>query len=218
MVKNWRFARLCCTPHLVSLSVSLSLFLSLTPFILRVPLDPAEAGPQQLTIGMYSWGWGGEWLLKVLYLTLIWLFMFLINLTEFFFWITVPYQMYNVQIPFSTSRFPFSFFPGFLHCRVFFLLLFDVVLFIFTFIFLAWGNISPPNIFKTEVKVSLPIFYSVIFNVLDFTFKSLTYVEFIFVYNMIEWFSCILFPEVVQFRKYSSSFCDCYQWSSYSYF
>ena len=141
--------------------------------------------------------------------------MFLIKLTEFFFWITVPYQMYNVQIPFPTSRFPFSFVPGFLHCIVF---LFDIVLFIFTFIYLAWGNISLPNIFKTEVKVSLPIFYSMIFNVLDLTFKSLTYVEFIFVYNVIEWFSCILFPAVLQFRKYSSSFCDCYQWSSYSYF
>ena len=64
---------------------------------------------------------------------------------------------------------------------------------------------------KTEVKVLLPMFYFMIFNVSELTFKSLTYVEFIFVCNVIEWFSCILFPEVVQFRKYSSSFCDCYQ-------
>ena len=83
-------------------------------------------------------------LLKVLYLSLIWLFMFLIKLAEFFFWITVPYRMYNVQIPFPTSRFPFRFVAGFLHCRAF---LFDIVLFIFTFIFLAWGNIAPPQIF-----------------------------------------------------------------------
>ena len=51
MVKNKTLsdsARLCCTPHLVTLS--LSVFLSPMPFILRVPLDPAEAGPQQYFI------------------------------------------------------------------------------------------------------------------------------------------------------------------------
>ena len=168
-----------------------------------------------LTICMYSlWGKGEsiEGPLPVFNLV-----MFLIKLAEFFFWITVPYRMYNVQIHFPTSRFPFRFVAGFLHCRAF---LFDIVLFIFTFIFLAWRNIAPPppNISKTEVKVLLPTFYFMIFNVSDLTFKYLTYVEFIFVCNVIDWFSCILFPEVVQFRKYSSSFCDCYQWSSYSYF
>ena len=70
--------------------------------------------------------------------------------------------MYNVQIPFSTSRFPFRFVAGFLHCRAF---LFDIVLFIFTFIFLAWGNTAPPSyISKTEVKVLLPMFYFMIFS------------------------------------------------------
>ena len=39
-------ARLCCTPRSgLSLSLSLSLSYSLMPFILRVPLDPAGAGP-----------------------------------------------------------------------------------------------------------------------------------------------------------------------------
>ena len=37
-------ARLCCTPQVWSLC------LSLTPFILRIPLDPAETGPRQSTI------------------------------------------------------------------------------------------------------------------------------------------------------------------------
>ena len=49
MVKNKALsdsARLCCTSRLVTLS----LFLSPMPFILRVPLDPAEAGPQQYFI------------------------------------------------------------------------------------------------------------------------------------------------------------------------
>ena len=40
-------ARLCCTPPAWSRSLSFSLCLSRRPFILRVPLDPAEAGPWQ---------------------------------------------------------------------------------------------------------------------------------------------------------------------------
>ena len=58
MVKNKATARLCRTFLVWSLSLSLSLSLpglvslslshSLTPFILRVPLDPAGAGPWQL--------------------------------------------------------------------------------------------------------------------------------------------------------------------------
>ena len=66
MVKNKATARLCCIFLVWSLSFFLSLSLSLadlalsrpvlrvslspTPFILRVPLDPAGAGPRQVAI------------------------------------------------------------------------------------------------------------------------------------------------------------------------
>ena len=64
MVKNKATARLCCIFLVWSLSFFLSLSLadlalsrpvlrvslSLTPFILRVPLDPASAGPRQTDI------------------------------------------------------------------------------------------------------------------------------------------------------------------------
>ena len=49
MVKNKATARLCCT-----LWSGLSLSHSLTLFILRVPLDPAGAGPRQPTFPV--WG------------------------------------------------------------------------------------------------------------------------------------------------------------------
>ena len=51
-------ARPCCKhPRLVilSLSFSLSLSLSPTPFILRVPLDPAGAGPQHIVVFYLCW-------------------------------------------------------------------------------------------------------------------------------------------------------------------
>ena len=46
MVKNKDLPDSAAPPRLVSLS------LSQTPFILRVPLDPAEAGPLNYSVGL----------------------------------------------------------------------------------------------------------------------------------------------------------------------
>ena len=73
--------------------------------------------------------------------SLIWLFMFLIKLAELFFWIVVPYWVYNVQIPFPMSRFPFSFVAGFLHSRAFFVWHSSVY---FYFYFSCLGKYTPP--------------------------------------------------------------------------
>ena len=54
MVKNKAVPDSAAHPQ-SALSLSLSLSLSLTPFILRVPLDPAEAGPRQSNTYWGSW-------------------------------------------------------------------------------------------------------------------------------------------------------------------
>ena len=49
-------ARPCCKhPRLVTLSLFLCLSLSPMPFILRVPLDPAGAGPQHIVVFYLCW-------------------------------------------------------------------------------------------------------------------------------------------------------------------
>ena len=61
---------------------------------------------------------------------------------------------------------------------------FDVVLFIFAFVSLAWGDRSRRTLLRLMSKNVLPMFSSRSFMVSGLIFKSLIYIELIFVYSM----------------------------------
>ena len=75
-------------------------------------------------------------------------------------------------------------------------------MFIFSFIFLTWGDISDEQFLGKMSEILLPMFSSRIYMILGLTFKSLIRVDFILVCGIKQWTSFIFLHIPVQFSQH----------------
>ena len=75
-------------------------------------------------------------------------------------------------------------------------------MFIFSFIFLTWGDISDEQFLGKMSEILLPMFSSRIYMILGLTFKSLIHFEFILACGVRRWPSFIFLHISVQFSQH----------------
>ena len=75
-------------------------------------------------------------------------------------------------------------------------------MFIFSFIFLTWGDISDEQFLGKMSEILLPMFSSRIYMILGLTFKSLIRVDFILVCGIKQWTSFIFLYVSLQCSQY----------------